>query len=430
MDRKFLFLQGPHGPFFASLAMTLLSAGVEVDRVLFNRGDALFWPNTLPKKEYTGASKEFGDWISSRLTGDNVTDIVVYGDTRPVHREAIAAAKALGLRVHVFEEGYLRPWWVSYERGGSNGASPLHNLTLEKMSAALAEPHRGVEAPEGWGALYRHMMYGALYHAAVLSSRARMPSHRDVPIATEAALHFIRLFALPFHALERRIVTWRIRRRGSPFHVVLLQLDHDANFRDYGPFPDSASFIDAVLRGFASGAPEHHHLVFKAHPLEDGRVPLKSLIQDASRKYGVRGRVDYVPGGRLGALLDACQTVLTVNSTAAQQALFRGRPVKAFGSSVYARPEFVSDQSVARFFHSPKPPDQSAYSVFRQFLLETSQIPGSFYAARGRRQILRHATDMMLADDDPYNLRLCGYEPFRKAAEPQHLQTVKLAPKG
>ncbi|MDU8943442.1 capsule biosynthesis protein [Ovoidimarina sediminis] len=424
MTRRFLFLQGPHGPFFAELAGTLARAGARVGRVLFNRGDRMFWPGRLGGTLYRGGAEDWPGWLHARIARDGVSDLVIYGDTRPVHRAAVEAARQAGVTVHVFEEGYLRPWWVSYEREGSNGASRLNALSVAEMAEALAAPHEGAEAPEGWGALYRHMAYGALYHGAMLSGGPRLPSHREVPVGREARLHLLRLMALPAHALEHRVKLRGIRRRAAPFHLVLLQLDHDANFRHYGPFPDSRVFVDTVLKGFAEGAPAHHRLVFKAHPLEDGRVPMRPLIAERAAAYGVAGRVDYVPGGRLGALLDACRTAVTVNSTGAQQALLRGRPVKAFGQAVYARQEFVSGQPLQAFFADPMPPDTAAYHVFRQFLLETSQIPGSFYAATGRRQILRRAADMMLAADDPYTLRLRRPRQLEGAARPQHLRML------
>jgi len=40
--------------------------------------------------------------------------------------------------VHVFEEGYMRPYWVTYERGGSNGHSRLMDMSIADMQAALA----------------------------------------------------------------------------------------------------------------------------------------------------------------------------------------------------------------------------------------------------------------------------------------------------
>ena len=42
----FLFLQGPHGPFFARLGKMLTRAGAEVWRVGFNMGDRVFWPQS------------------------------------------------------------------------------------------------------------------------------------------------------------------------------------------------------------------------------------------------------------------------------------------------------------------------------------------------------------------------------------------------
>ena len=41
-NRTFLFLQGPHGPFFNRLAKMLRAAGADVWRVAFNAGDAFF----------------------------------------------------------------------------------------------------------------------------------------------------------------------------------------------------------------------------------------------------------------------------------------------------------------------------------------------------------------------------------------------------
>jgi capsular polysaccharide export protein len=109
-----------------------------------------------------------------------------------------------------------------------------------------------------------------------------------------------------------------------------------------------------------------------------------------------------------------------VNSTSAQQALWRGLPLKCFGAAVYDKPEFVSDQPLAEFFQDPQPPDSAAYRLFRHYLLRTSQLPGSFYAARGRRRILRSVVDLMLSEQD-------GYAALQspKQASKQHLAAVR-----
>ena len=60
------------------------------------------------------------------------------------------------------------------------------------------------------------------------------------------------------------------------------------------------------------------HLVFKAHPLEDGRVPVRRAIRDFAKAHGVSDRVHFVRGGKLAQLLNDARTAVTVNSTAAE----------------------------------------------------------------------------------------------------------------
>ena len=325
--------------------------------------------------------------------------------------------------MHVFEEGYLRPYWVTYERGGANGNSPIMSLSVDEMRRALAGLDLDLpDAPARWGDMRQHVFYGALYHFFVLTanhSYAHFRPHRSLGVAQEFRLYLRRLALMPLHGLDRLQATWRIKTGGFPYHLALLQLEHDASFRDHGPFATMQDFLALLIEGFAAGAPAHHHLVFKAHPLEDGRTPLRRDIRTIAAAHGVDGRVHYVRGGKLARLLNDARSAVTVNSTAAQQALWRGLPLKAFGQAVYLKPEFVSTQALDAFFQNPTRPDSRAYRDYRHFLLETSQITGSFYSARGRRQLLRQLVDMMLSPDDPYAALRAG-----RPAPRQHLRLV------
>lgn len=411
-NRVYLFLQGPHGPFFNALARHIGATGGTVWRVGFNAGDRAFWPDRRSYVPYRGTDSDWPASCAALLDRYRVSDIVLYGDTRPVHAHAIAAARDRGLRVHVFEEGYMRPYWVSYERDGSNGHSRLMQLSIADMQAALArsDPEAPLP-PASWGDMREHVFYGALYHFCVMflnRGYRRFVPHRNLTVAEEFRLYLKRLVLMPAHSVERRIATRRIRRSGFAYHLALLQLDHDASFRDHSPFASTTEFIDQVIAGFAAGAPGHHHLVFKAHPLEDGRVPIRREIRGMARRHGVGDRVHFVRGGKLARLLDEARSAVTVNSTAAQQVLWRGMPLKALGQAVYSKPELVSGQELAAFFADPQRPDIRACRDFRRFLLETSQVPGGFYSARGRRRLLRHVTDMMLCDHDPYSALMSG----------------------
>lgn len=424
MTKAYLFLQGPHGPFFRQLGRMLRNAGVPVWRVGFNAGDAAFWgrdPGYIP---YQGTLADWPEALATIIKAHAITDIVIYGDIRPTHAEAVGQAKALGLRVHVFEEGYLRPYWVSYERGGSNGHSRVMDFSVAEMQARLAQSDIDLPTPPAqWGDMRQHIFYGALYHWFVMFRNRRYPGfrrHRALPVHREAVLYTMRLILMPFLALHRQWATRRIKAGGYPYHLALLQLEHDASFQAHSPFENMEAFIDLVIAGFAKGAPRHHHLVFKAHPLESGQSPLRHLISKSARAHGVAARTHYLRGGKLAQILNDARSAVTVNSTAGQQVLWRGIPLKSFGTAVYDKPEFVSDQSLPAFFAKPRRPDAQAYREYRQFLLETSQVPGGFYSASGRRQALRHLIDKMLDDADPYDALLAKH-----SERPQPLRVVK-----
>jgi capsular polysaccharide export protein len=378
--------------------------------VAFNRGDAVFWPEAARLIAFREPLDAWPARVAGLIGGLGITDLVLYGDTRPVHARAILAARAAGVSVHVFEEGYLRPYWITYERDGANGHSRLMRLPVAAMRAALArEAGPEPDAPATWGDLRQHVGWGALYHFLVLTGGRAWPHfapHRNLTVGQELAVHLRRLALFPAHRWARMLAERRIRHSAFPYHLALLQLEHDASFRHHSPFATLAQFLEVVLTGFAEGAPAHHHLVVKAHPLEDGRSPVAQDLARLARARGLSGRVHFVRGGKLAGLLSRARSVVTVNSTAGQQALRRGIPVRTFGAAVYAKPEFVSDQPLPEFFADPARPDLAAYRDFRRFLLETSQIPGGFYSARGRRDVLRHVIDLMLAPADPYEARL------------------------
>ena len=102
------------------------------------------------------------------------------------------------------------------------------------------------------------------------------------------------------------------------------------------------------------------------------RVRLEEDPEGTRLTYEITAEV----GGKLAQLLNDARSAVTVNSTAAQQVLWRGIPIKVFGDAVYAKPEFVSTQPLPEFFAQPTRPDNKAYKDYRRYLLETSQLPG------------------------------------------------------
>lgn len=422
-NRHFLFLQGPHGPFFNALGKMLATAGAQVTRVGFNAGDARFWRDKSSYIAFRAPADTWPATFAALVDDRQITDLVLYGDSRPHHAQAIEIARELGLTIHVFEEGYLRPYWVTYERGGANGSSRLMDLTMAEMSKALDHDSSDAPAaPTSWGDMREHVFYGALYHWFVLFWNRSYPefrSHRPGGLWRETLRYSYRLSSSLQLSAERAIATRRIRRSGRPFHLALMQLEHDANFRHHGAVKNQADFMEQVISAFAQCESTHHLLVFKEHPLESATGQHRRMLRRIAEKYGIADRVHYVRGGKLASLLDFARSTVTVNSTAAQQALWRNLPVRILGNAIYGKPEFVSDQPLTQFFDAPRAPNADQYRIFRNFLLRTSQIPGGFYARRGRAQLLRQITDRMLDAQDPYDVIL---EP---QSRPQNLRVIK-----
>jgi capsular polysaccharide export protein len=120
-----------------------------------------------------------------------------------------------------------------------------------------------------WGGMRHHVFYGALYHWFVMFRNGeyrKFQRHRELPLVAETALYTRRLMLMPFIALDRIISTFRIKHGGYPYHIALLQLEHDSSFQMHSPFDRMEDFLALVIEGFAKGAPKHHHLVFKAQP--------------------------------------------------------------------------------------------------------------------------------------------------------------------
>ena len=72
--------------------------GAKAWRVGFNGGDAFFWCNKARFIAHTDSLEAWPEALSKIIAEKSITDIVLYGDTRPLHAEAIKLAKGLGLR--------------------------------------------------------------------------------------------------------------------------------------------------------------------------------------------------------------------------------------------------------------------------------------------------------------------------------------------
>lgn len=404
--QSFLFLQGPHGPFFRQLGRVLAEQGQRVTRVAFNGGDLLDWPgrSTLLFRE---PAEAWPGWLRALAARLNISDLVLYGDCRPLHRAAIEILRPLGIRIHVFEEGYFRPDWVTLERNGVNGHSRLardfaawvaRDAAASAGGASTIGILESVAVGRTRGAMARLC---ARYYLAQAATQWLFPhyrTHRPDSPWKELQGWLSRKLVNRRSAQGERLAIEALLTDPRPMFLLPLQLASDAQIRVHSPFAGIAEVIEHVVASFASHAPATDRLLIKNHPLDTGVVDYRRLVADTAARHGVAARVAFVEGGHLPTLLRCAKGIVTVNSTAGLQAIHHLRPTKVLGRAIYAVAGLADPQPLASFWRNPQAPDPLLYRTFRAHVMALSQFNGSFFTPAGRALLLPAVAERLAAE--------------------------------
>ncbi|MFD1702456.1 capsule biosynthesis protein [Methylopila henanensis] len=380
-DRTFLFLQGLASPFFRRLGRTLARKGYGVERINLNLGDRLFW--TLPgAADYRGRFENWRGYLAKFMDERGVTDLVLFGDGRPYHRVAIATAQLRGVNVHVFEEGYIRPDWITMEAGGVNGFSSLPREPEAIRALARSLPEQPRPAPIH-GDMRTRTLWDVVYNSANTffpylypSYRRYRPHHPYVEYAGWVA----RLVRSKAETKRAEAVQASVADGKTPYFLLPLQLDSDYQIRLHSPFSAMNEVVNLVARSFASHAPADAKLIVKLHPLDNGLVNRRRATSVTARKTDLGDRLIFIDGGHMPTLIEGSRGVVVVNSTVGTQALHHLKPVVALGQAIYDMPGLTHQGSLESFWTAPTPPDPELAADFRRVVIARTQLNGGFYS--------------------------------------------------
>jgi capsular polysaccharide export protein len=395
-ERNFLFLQGNASRFFGMLGAELAARGYCVNRINFNGGDRLFWP--LPGAvDFRRGLARWPGFLEAHLDSWNTTDILLFGDCRPLHRDAVRMAERRRIRVYVFDEGYIRPNWMTMELGGTNGNSSLpRDAAWYRAAAAKLPPWSGgLPVVSNFS---RRAWEDVLYNVSAMALVGLYPgyrTHRPWHPLIEYAGWLYRFARGP--AARRRIAKGLARLAGSggPYYFFPLQLDCDSQIRNHSPFGRIAPTLYAVIDSFARRAPKDSLLVIKEHPLDNCLTNWRRLSARIAAEAGVSDRVVYLEDGPLEPLLAGCRGVTTVNSTVGFLALSFGKKVITLGTAVYDMPDLTFQGELDVFWNSDFLPDTQSFDAFRRVTVGRTQVNGGFFSETGVAMGVKGAVDRL-----------------------------------
>ncbi|MFT3928197.1 MAG: capsular biosynthesis protein [Myxococcales bacterium] len=376
--RNALLLQGPMGPFFRHFADELQAQGIQVTKLNFNAGDALYFRGP-EARSYRGRLDGLGAYFEQLMREQRIDGVFLFGDGRPVHRKAIEVAQRLGIRVFVFEEGYMRPDWITLEEGGVNGHSSLPRDPAFYRAFSHEEVPEAVRVKSSFG---RAGWFSTAYSIALTLGFFAYPyyrHHRPLNAFVEA-FRWVRggLRKQIFVRRERGLTEWLSETRHKQFFLVAMQVHCDYQLV-HSPFDSVEQFLEQVMASFAKHAPKTQSLVIKSHPLDRPYREHGPLIRRLSQRFGLEGRVTHVHDLHLPTLLRHASGVVMINSTVGLQAVQAGTPVKVLGHAVYDMAGLTYQGSLEAFWRDPGSVDLELYKGFRAHLMQANQANGSFY---------------------------------------------------
>ena len=380
------------GPLFRRLGQELIRCGHTVYKVNFNGGDRLFW--RLPGGiDYRDTLEAWPDALRDIIREKDVTDVVLFGDCRTYHLAATKICRELNVPVHVFEEGYVRPDWVTLELDGVNGHSKLPR-DPEWYRRTAAELPAVPEHKQVASSFRRRATEGLIYNTADILSRwyyTHWTNHRPWHPLIEGIGWTRKLLRGKGRRERSAAVVDKLLSSNTPYFLFPLQLASDAQIRLHSPFASMTDAVMMVLRSFAEHAPEGTRLLIKEHPLDNGVVDWREEVWSMAQLLGVADRVDYMSYGDIVPVAERAKGVIVINSTSGTLALDMDVPVVALGQAVYDIADITFQDGLDRFWTEATPPDRETFNAFRRVLVERCLIPGGFFSEEALDKVVRHA---------------------------------------
>lgn len=374
--KNILLLQGPVGTFFHRLALKMRKNETKIFKLNFNGGDFFFYPSG---KRCKCDKKDLENFYENFFKEKNIDAIVMYNDCRLIHVKAIKVARALGIGIWIFEEGYLRPYCITFEKDGVNANSSLPRDKNFYLSCSISTQESIKEIPGG----FKFMAFSAFLYwlfSFLLAPFFNNKLHHRTLFPFEFLFWFRSLYRKYLYKFTEKKLNQKIYSLEKKYFLAILQVYSDTQIKHHYK-KSIEEFIEETILSFANHARAKSYLVFKHHPMDRGYRNYSKLIDELSQKYHVEGRIFYVHDTYLPTLLRNALGCITINSTVGLSAILEGCPTKVCGDAFYNFEGLAYPKKLQFFWreaHAYKP-NPSLVINFKNYLLNTNQFNGNFY---------------------------------------------------
>ncbi|HIC3450197.1 TPA: capsule polysaccharide modification protein KpsS [Campylobacter coli] len=374
--KNVLLLQGPVGTFFHRLAIKMEKNKTKVLKLNFNGGDFFFYPNG---KRCKCDEKDLENFYENFFKEKKIDAIVMYNDCRLIHAKAIKVARKLGIGIWIFEEGYLRPYCITFEKDGVNANSSLPRDKKFYLSCNILTKESIKEIPGG----FKFMAFSAFlywFFSFLLAPFFNNKLHHRTLFPFEFLFWFRSLYRKYLYKFTEKKLNQKIYSLEKKYFLAILQVYNDTQIKHHYK-KSIEEFIEELILSFANHARAKSYLVFKHHPMDRGYRNYSKLINELSQKYHVEGRIFYVHDTYLPTFLKNALGCITINSTVGLSAILEGCPTKVCGNAFYNFEGLAYPKKLQFFWreaHAYKP-NPSLVINFKNYLLNTNQFNGNFY---------------------------------------------------
>jgi len=375
--KNILFLQGPIGYFFKNLQTFFKTKEAKnIYQIGFNYGDE-FYSN---KDNYISFTDDinfrFEKYIKNFFIEKEINTIFLIGEYRLMHKIAIKVAQKLHIKIIVFEEGYIRPNFITMESNGVNANSNLKNKFYKRWNKI-----NNINIDKSKSHQY---LYATIYSILYFIFYIKYPNynhHKTLNPFIHAFWGVRAYLRLNLYKITEKDFLNKIKDKN--YYFVPLQIYNDFQIVEHSKYLNIEEFIEEVIFEFSKvNFNKETHLVFKHHPMGRGIKHYGEFIKKCIIKYNLKkNMIHYIHEVHLPTLIRNAQGVITVNSTVGLSSLYHGVPTFITGKNTIFDIEDISNykKTYEEFFLNPEKPNEVKFNYLYNYIIQETQIYGDFY---------------------------------------------------